>query len=131
MKKIFLTFIVIIATFATAYAVELSTISKEAIQDNKLILLSVERDNCAYCEKMNREVFAPKSNAKKINQHYIQKIVMIQKEELPENIKVKYYPTNFILNPKDMKIVDEFAGYIKADDFIELLDLVYQEEVQN
>jgi thioredoxin-related protein len=50
---------------------------------------------------------------------------------LPKNLKVHYYPTNFILDPKDMSVVDEFVGYMKADDFVSLLDLVYEQEVTN
>lgn len=80
---------------------------------------------------MNKETFTPKENVMKIQSHYIQKIVIEDHIDLPVNLKVKYYPTNFILNPKDMSIIDEFVGYIKADDFLSLLDIVYEQETSN
>lgn len=112
-------------------ALDLQDVSKNALKGHKLILLSIESENCRYCEKMNKEVFTPDEYTTKINNHYIQKIVNIEDINLPKNIIVKYFPTNFILNPKDMSIIDEFVGYTKADDFISLLDLVYEQEIQN
>lgn len=129
-KKICL-FLLIFSLFNSLYALDLSSISKNALQEKKLILLSVESENCRYCEKMNKETFTPKENVMKIQSHYIQKIVIEDHIDLPVNLKVKYYPTNFILNPKDMSIIDEFVGYIKADDFLSLLDIVYEQETSN
>jgi len=128
LRKIGLMLIVIVCSLQ---AIDLQDVSKNALKEHKLILLSVESENCRYCEKMNKEVFTPTKYVSKINSQYVQKIVQIQDVNLPKNLKVKYFPTNFILDPKDMSIVDEFVGYTKADDFLSLLDLVYEQEVQN
>ena len=117
--------------FTSLYALDLNDVSKSALKEHKLILLSVESNNCHYCEKMNKEVFTPTKYTAKINSQYVQKIVKIQDIKLPKKLKVQYFPTNFILDPKDMSIVDEFVGYMKADDFVSLLDLVYEQEIQN
>jgi len=122
---------VVFGIFTSLYALDLHDVSKSALKEHKLILLSVESNNCPYCEKMNTEVFAPTKYTVKINSQYVQKIVEIQDIKLPKNLKVKYFPTNFILDPKDMSIVDEFIGYMKADDFVSLLDLVYEQEIKN
>lgn len=124
-------FLLTLGVCSSLYALDLNSASKSALKNNKLILLSVESNNCHYCEKMNREVFTPNKYTSKINSHYVQKIVKIQDIKLPKNLKVQYFPTNFILDPKDMSIVDEFVGYMKADDFVSLLDLVYEQEVAN
>jgi len=123
--------IVALGIVSSVKALDLKDVSKRAEQNHKLILLSVESNNCHYCEKMNKEVFTPAKYTAKINSQYVQKIVKIQDVELPKNLKVQYFPTNFILDPKDMSIVDEFVGYMKADDFVSLLDVVYEEEVAN
>jgi len=123
--------LVILGFVCSIHALDLQDISKNALKDHKLILLSVESENCHYCEKMNKEVFTPLEYATKINTQYVQKIVKIEDIKLPKNLKVQYFPTNFILDPKDMSIVDEFVGYQKADDFLSLIDLIYKQEVQN
>jgi thioredoxin-related protein len=131
MLKKFSFILVLIGLFSFLQALDLNDVSKSAVKENKLILLSVESENCRYCDKMNKEVFVPNEYASKISKNYIQKIVMIENFDLPKNLKVKYYPTNYILDPKTMAIVDEFVGYIQAADFISLLDLVYEQEVSN
>lgn len=123
--------LILILIVCSLQAIDLQDVSKSALKEHKLILLSVESENCRYCEKMNKEVFTPNKYVSKINSQYIQKIVLIQDVNLPKNLKVKYFPTNFILDPKDMSIVDEFVGYMKPDDFLSLIDLVYEQEVQN
>ncbi len=129
-KKIGILF-VLFGFICTLQAFDLEEISKNALKEHKLILLSVESENCRYCEKMNKDVFTPDEYTSKINTQYVQKIVKIQNINLPKNLKVQYYPTNFILDPKDMSIVDEFVGYMKPKDFIALLDIVYEQEIHN
>lgn len=123
--------LLIFGLFGPLYALDFNSMAKSALKEKKLILLSVESDNCRYCEKMNKETFTPKENILKIQSRYVQKIVIEENTDLPANFDVKYYPTNFILNPKDMSIIDEFVGYMKADDFLSLLDVVYEEEAKN
>jgi len=130
MKKLALLMFVL-GIFNSLNALDFNRISKDAIKTGKLILLSVESSNCRYCEKMNKETFTPNENILKIQNHYIQKIVIAENTDLPVNLDVKYYPTNYILNPKDMSVIDEFVGYIKADEFLSLLDLIYEQETTN
>ncbi len=118
----------LLGLFNSLFALDLSEVSKNALKEHKLILLSVESQNCFYCKKMNKEVFTPKKNISKIEKQYIQKIVIAENIQLPSNLKAKYYPTNYILDPKDMSVIEEFVGYMKADDFISLLEVVYEEE---
>jgi len=124
--------LVTIGVFCSAQAVDWTKVSQEAIKQNKLILVSVEREGCHYCEKMNKEVFKVKTNKTKISKDYVHMIVKINEVELPKSIKeVKYFPSNYILNPKDMSVVDQLVGYMKPDDFLSLLKVEYDEEEKN
>lgn len=130
LKKI----IVIISLFgllSSLFALDFKELAKVAAKEHKLILLSIERPNCPYCKKMDKEVFTPKENLSHIGKHYIRQVVKGLNVKLPYNLKAQYYPTNFIVDPKDLHKVDEFIGYMKAEDFISLLDLVYEQEVTN
>jgi len=98
LKKIVL-MLAFLGIISSLQALDLRDVSQSALKEHKLILLSVESENCRYCDKMNREVFTPNQYTSKINSQYIQKVVKIEDIKLPKNLKVQYYPTNFILNP--------------------------------
>ena len=89
LKKMCL-FVLIFGLFSSVYALDFSAISKSALKEKKLILLSVESDNCRYCDKMNKETFTPSENIIKIQNHYVQKIVIAEDTNLPSNLEVKY-----------------------------------------
>lgn len=129
-KKISL-FVLIFGVWSCAYALDLHKVSQNALKEHKLILLSVESEDCTFCRKMNKETFAPQENHLKIVNQYIQQIVIVEKTKLPANMKTEYFPTSYILDPKDMSIVDKFVGYMKPDDFLSLIDIVYEQEVSN
>lgn len=101
---------------------------QRAVKENKLILLSVEKEGCPYCLKMQKEIFeVPKFN-EQISKKYLHVNIHQEDGSLPKALHVKYFPTNLILSPSDLKIIDEFAGYMKPESFIELLDEVYAQE---
>lgn len=130
MKKVF-GFFIALGICVNSYAIDLQSAAKEALKEHKLILLSVERENCHYCEKMSKEVFAKKQLMDSIGQEYVHEIVITNANtKLPSNLKVQYFPTNFILNPKDLSIVDEFDGYMSAKDFLDLLKMEYEQEIK-
>ena len=104
--------------------------SKKAVKEKKLILLTVKSEFCPYCIKMKKDVFDIAQYSKKINKKYIHVEINRDDPALPSSLHVKYVPTNFILSPHKLEILDEFPGYIKPDHFIELLDEVYRQEVK-
>lgn len=126
MKKVF-GFFIALGICVNSYAIDLKSVAKEALKEHKLILLSVGRENCHYCEKMAQEIFAKKQLMNSIEKEYVHEIVM-STTKLPSYLKVQYFPTNFILNPKDLSIVDEFDGYMSTKDFIDLLKMEYEQE---
>lgn len=103
---------------------------QRAIRENKLILLSVEKEGCPYCLKMQKEIFEVPKFTQQIAKKYLHITIHQEDPSLPQALHVKYFPTNLILSPHDLKIIDEFAGYMEPMSFIELLDEVYAQEVK-
>ena len=102
-----------------------------ALKENKLILLSVAKEGCPYCLKMQNEIFdVPKFN-QQIAKKYLHVTLLQEDATLPQALHVKYFPTNLILSPRDLKVIDEFAGYMEPMSFIELLDEVYAQEFKS
>lgn len=101
---------------------------QKALRENKLILLSIEKEGCPYCIKMQKDIFdVPKFN-QHIAKNYLHVSMNGEDPTLPQALHVKYFPTNLILSPRDLSIIDEFAGYSDPANFIELLDIVYTQE---
>jgi hypothetical protein len=131
MRKVFgVLFVLGFLSFCNALG--LQSIAKEALKEHKLILLSVERQDCHFCEKMQKEIFTQEKYKDAISKQYIHRVIIADvNTKIPSNLKVQYFPTNFILNPKDLSVVDEFDGYIGAKDFLDLLQMEYEQEIQN
>ena len=104
--------------------------AKQATKEKKLILLTVSSDRCPYCIKMKKDVFESSNYKAKIVQNYVHLEVMHDEILLPASLHPKYLPTNYILSPKGLTVLDEFAGYIEPKHFLELLDEVYAQEVK-
>lgn len=103
---------------------------KQAMKEKKLILLTVSSDRCPYCIKMKKDIFESPKYKAKIAQQYVYIEVMRDEILLPVGLHAKYLPTNYILSPKGLTILDEFAGYIEPKHFLELLNEVYAQEVK-
>ena len=128
MKKWIFMFLCIYVTNISLKADFLDIECQKALKENKLILLSVEKEGCPYCLKMQKEVFDVPHYAQQIARKYLHVTIHRDDPTLPKSLHVKYFPTNLILSPKDLKIIDEFAGYLEPIGFIELLDEVYAQE---
>lgn len=103
---------------------------QKALQEKKLILLSVTKEFCPYCIKMEKDVFENMTYRDQIDKKYVHVSMHQEGASLPKGLHVKYFPTNLILSPKDLKIIDEFAGYVEPANFVELLDEVYVQEIK-
>lgn len=122
-------FFVFLVMTSTVFGLDFKEDSQKALKENKLILVSVESENCRYCKKMHNELFNIEKNSQEIVKEYVYNRIVVENDKLPLDLKVKYFPTHFIVDPKNNKVVDEFVGYIKADDFISFLDMIYKQEV--
>ncbi|WP_060825500.1 thioredoxin fold domain-containing protein [Sulfurospirillum cavolei] len=127
--KRWLSFVLVLASMALSLNADFLDIERQrALKEHKLILLSVEKEGCPYCLKMQKEVFGVTTFDQHIAQHYLHVSIHQEDPALPKALHVKYFPTNLVLSPKDLKIIDEFAGYMAPESFIELLDEVYAQE---
>ena len=102
----------------------------QASKEKKLILLSISSEHCPYCIKMKKNIFDNVAYIQKITQSYVHVTIMNDDPRLLKSLHVKYLPTQYILSPKDLKIIDEFAGYMEPNHFIELLEEVYHQEIK-
>lgn len=131
MRKFILALVMVCATSSLfAIDLELRRASEKALKEKKLLLFTVESENCSYCKQMDADVFSVKRVMKKIEKQYVRIKAVAGREALPNFLNVRYFPTNFILNPKTFDIIDEYAGYIHPKDFVEVLDIVYRQEVK-
>lgn len=128
MKKLFFLLISLCTVVLSLQADFLEMECQKALQEKKLILLSVEKEGCPYCLKMQAEIFNVPKYTKRISKKYVHVTFHQEDSSLPKAYHVKYFPTNLILSPRDLHIIDEFAGYMSPDSFIELLDEVYAQE---
>lgn len=128
MKKWFLIAMMVMISVLSLKAEFLEIERQKALRENKLILLTIEKEGCPYCIKMQKDIFdVPKFN-QYIAKNYLHVNINREDSTLPQALHVKYFPTNLILSPRDLKIIDEFAGYSDPENFIELLDEVYVQE---
>jgi len=130
MKKWFKIFILAMLSICSLKADFLQIERQKALHEKKLILLSVTKESCPYCMKMQKEVFDDPKYAQQIAKKYLHVTIHQEDSTLPQALHVKYFPTNLILSPRDLKIIDEFAGYMEPMSFIELLDEVYEQEIK-
>ena len=128
MKKWFQIAMIVMLSALCLKAEFLEIERQKALRENKLILLSIEKEGCPYCIKMQKDIFdVPKFN-QHIAKNYLHVSINGEDPILPQALHVKYFPTNLILSPRDLSIIDEFAGYSDPANFIELLDIVYMQE---
>jgi len=100
---------------------------KLAKKEHKLIMIEISKQNCIYCKALERTIFENPQRIKQIKQKYI--IVRLKKEKdtIPSFLKIKYYPTTYLLK-SDGTIVDEMPGYMKSSDFMQFIGEVYRQE---
>jgi len=124
MKKCLSLLVVLFVTALALKADFLELERKKAIEEGKLILLSVEKEGCPYCLKMQKEIFSDPQFNQRVLQQYVHVSIIQNDFDLPEKLHVKYFPTNLVLAPSDLSVIDEFAGYMTPKSFLELLDEV-------
>ena len=109
--------------FASQSAFE--QMQEQAIKEKKLFLISIEKEQCPYCLKMQQDVFTHPRFKEFIHDKFLHLAILNTDIALPKSLKAKYFPTTFIVKPDDLTIIDEFAGYMNLENSLELLDEVY------
>ncbi len=103
---------------------DFNTAQKKAMEENKPILVFIERLNppCRWCEKMKNTTLKDKKIQDIINSNFIAVKVAREKKEYPPSLKAKYVPTTFFLT-NDGKLIGKSVGYWDVEDF--KTDLLY------
>lgn len=118
----------LLLTCKELFGFDLHEALQEALIEKKLLLLGVESENCIYCKKMHKDIFESNRAMYKINKGYIYRKLVVEKDKLPDFVEVKYFPTHFVIEPKDKQVLDEFVGYVRPRDFVEYLHIIYKQE---
>ena len=98
-----------------------STISDE----KKLLMIVVEKQNCPWCHKLNKEVFSnPQALATLKKRFFIAKITL-ESGNLPLFIHPKYFPTTFVYTQDGRELIDSLVGYRTKEKFLKFFDTSY------
>ena len=98
----------------------------EAKRTNKMIMMDVIRDNCRFCIKMDKNVFANEKMAAYLEKNFIPVKINLSHRELPMGLKVEMTPTFFFFTG-DQKMIKKIVGSWNQKDFYELTDKIIAE----
>jgi len=113
----------ILISFSTLCALDFYSFS-EALElqkkSGKIIMIDVVRQNCHYCENMDKNVFDNKGMSVWIKQRFIPVKIDLDKEVLPLGLKTGFTPTFFFIN-KEQELVKTIPGSWNIQDFKDLV----------
>ena len=100
---------------------DIPTAIKIAKKENKVVMLFIESNNCAWCTKMKKRTLNNELVLKKIKSFVSVKAKRKDINAIKSLPKVKYVPTVFFLTP-DKKIIEKVTGYFEVEDFLSYID---------
>ena len=122
-KKIILFLFLSIAAFAFEFETYSSV---EQVSGHRAYVLVVE-SYCPWCKKFKNNVLTDSEVAKKLEPY---KVAIIMRNDWNKKGiwkgHVKYVPTMFFLD-EDKKIIKRQDGYLDKDEFLEMIDSLYEE----
>lgn len=89
-------------------------------EDDKLILLKLESNDCKYCVQMNQEVFT-NHEVQALLENFRVVQVNVDREKIPLDLELMLSPT-FVFVNKEEEIVKKLPGAWTTEDFIEFLN---------
>ena len=92
---------------------------KKQKSSKKTIMIDVVREDCHYCDDMDREVFQDIEMSKWINKRFIAVKIDLDKESLPYGLKTSFTPTFFFIGA-EQKLVKKILGSWNINDFKDL-----------
>lgn len=94
---------------------------KIAKEENKIILLDVVANNCAFCDKMEDEVLSTQRVQNAIKEDFVLAKVNVDNEPLPLGLSSQMTPM-FVFISKTETVEDMRFGYIEEEKFLKLLE---------
>ncbi len=124
----FATIFCVIGSWIALHAGFLDQESLRAQQEHKLLLITIESDDCPFCQQMKKEIFNAKPYRSSIDEKFI--VVTFQSNDpiLPPDFRPQYLPANAIIRPKDKEVIDAYMGYIEPGRFMEILNDAYRSQ---
>ena len=123
MNKIVL---ILIFSMSWLWGVELHTY-KEALElqkkSEKIIMLKIVRNDCHYCEDMQKAVCENREMAQWLGKRFIVAKVNLDNEKAPLGIKVPFTPSFYFIN-KNQEIVKKIPGSWNIQDFKDLTEKI-------
>jgi len=92
-------------------------------KSDRLMMLKLTSEDCHFCKKMDKEVFADKEIDSFINKSFVLLDIDVKKEKLPLDVDYEVTPTFFFIG-SDEKVIYKIQGSWNKKDFIELLAMV-------
>lgn len=94
----------------------------KAKKENKLLMLVIVKDDCAWCKKFERRTLANK----KVRQKVLGNVPVIidqkyEKGKFPKKYLAELFPTVIFIDPKNDTQLYKFIGYVKKNDFLLIL----------
>jgi thioredoxin-related protein len=122
MRIVFIWIVATLVAFGCVYEQKLEKIE----ESNRLLWVYVEMQNCPWCEKMHKEIIESGFYERRLGKTYALEI--LSKEEAKEcGFDVQFFPTSILIDPSTNELLDEFGGYMRPADFLELLTIVYEQ----
>ncbi len=113
-------------TILVAWACSYQGVLEKAIDSKQLVWVFVENEKCPWCKKMRAHIIKSGFYKRRLSQKYV--LVVLTTDEAKDcNLDIKYYPSSFLIEPKSNKILDFLPGYMKPIDFLDLLNIVYEQ----
>jgi len=89
---------------------------QEAIDENKLVLIEVEDDNCKPCRELNT-LLDTNDNIKNMINNHVKAVKINSKDaDIPEKLKFIGTPTVFLIKPKNGRILVKLQGRVAITD---------------
>ncbi|MBN2964821.1 thioredoxin fold domain-containing protein [Sulfurospirillum sp. T05] len=100
---------------------------EEAKKEEKLVWVFVEIPRCPWCARMRHELLESGVYDEALSGLYV--VVPLGREEaIAKGLRAEYFPTSFLIDPTNGETLEMLPGYMKSEDFIEYLKLVYEIE---
>ncbi len=113
---------------------EFAQAKQEAIDEDKLIMIKVEAENCKSCERLNALLDSNDNIKEMVNRHIKAVKIDTNYESLPDGLHSIGTPTLFLINPKDEdRVMMKLVGNDAIEELEESLELIvndsYEEEL--
>lgn len=82
-------------------------------------MIDIVRDDCHYCEDMQRDVLSDPKMSQYLEKKFIPVKLNLNRDKLPLGIKVHFTPTFFFVD-KHQKIIKKIPGSWNIEDFTDL-----------